>query len=76
MSVGPWETIAECKADAVILHESNPVVRAALDSFESDPVPLAFVVSALFTTYNIQSATVSDRDEAKFQRWLAGPPKA
>jgi hypothetical protein len=34
------------------------------------------VVSALFTTYNIQSTTVSDREETEFQRWLARRPPA
>ncbi len=71
MLVGPSETIAECSGSSVVLHESNPVVRTALDSFDSDPVPLAFVVSAIYTAYNIFSATVSDGDEAEFQRRFA-----
>jgi len=70
--VGSWETIAEPKGTGIELHTSHPVVRHAMETFERDPIVLAFVASAAYTAYNLQSPTISDEEEAVFQRELAG----
>jgi hypothetical protein len=68
---GPWETLAAATPTGVTLHASHPAVRRAIDGFDRDPVALAFVLSGLFTVYNVHSESVSDAQEAGVQGRLA-----
>jgi hypothetical protein len=68
---GSPDVMAEAKGSVAQLHLDHPAVQLALRSFETDPVVLAFVVSAVFTVLNLKHVAITDQEELSFQQRLA-----
>jgi hypothetical protein len=68
---GSTDVMAEAKGSVVRLHLDHPAVQLAMQSFEKDPVVLAFVVSAAFTALNLRHVAITDQEELSFQQRLA-----
>jgi hypothetical protein len=68
---GSPDVMAEAKGSVAQLHLDHPAVQLALRSFETDPVVLAFVVSAVFTVLNLKHVSITDQEELSFQQRLA-----
>ena len=65
------DQVVTCTDDVTCVHLRHPAVRRALDSFESDPVVLVFLVSAIWTAINYWSVAVTDDEEEAVQLRLA-----
>jgi hypothetical protein len=63
---------ANCVAEGVVLYRDHPLVAAALEGWEKDPVLISMVGSAVYTAVNIYLKEVTDDDENAFHHLLAG----
>ncbi|MBI5490511.1 MAG: hypothetical protein HY905_24465 [Deltaproteobacteria bacterium] len=71
---GSPSTVASVRGRSLSLHLENPAVQLAMQRFEKDLIVLSFLVSALYTVFNVHSAAVTDADEVEFQQALGGEP--
>ncbi|MBI5501579.1 MAG: hypothetical protein HY907_15145 [Deltaproteobacteria bacterium] len=72
---GSPSTVASVRGPSLVLHLENPAVQLAMQRFEQEPIVLSFLVSALYTVFNVHSAAVTDADEAEFQQAVAPDPR-
>jgi len=65
------DQLVTCTDDVTCLHLRHAAVRRALETFESDPVVLVFLVSAIWSAVNYWSEAVTDDEEEAVQLQLA-----
>jgi hypothetical protein len=63
--------VANAANDSVLVYRNHPVVTWAIAELDTDRVPLAMVVSAVYTAINRALKEVRDEDERRFQSALA-----